>query len=296
MSGRRVRIGVTAGDPGGIGPEVLAKALPPIELETEREVEFVRIGYTEPLHCGQATLEGARLALEALEEAAYRLRLGELDGVVTGPVCKQTLRQVGFAFPGQTEFFAAQAGVAEVSMLFHAREIAVGLVTIHEPLRRVPELLTVAAVERAGKHLAEFLHCTLGRHPRIAVAGLNPHAGEGGDFGDEEQSQIVPALERLRAQTEAEWAGPFAGDSLFPQILAGQFDGMLAMYHDQGLAPLKAMFFEEAVNVTWGLPFVRCSPDHGTGFAIAGKGVASPKSMKFALRLAVRLVRLKKAK
>ncbi|MCX7712946.1 MAG: 4-hydroxythreonine-4-phosphate dehydrogenase PdxA [Chthoniobacterales bacterium] len=290
--GELPRIGITAGDPGGVGPEVVEKALRVVGDGREMGVEFVRIGVMEGRDSGRATLEGARLALSALEEAMEGLQSGELKGVVTGPVCKRTMREVGFKYAGQTEFFAERSGVGvnKVSMLFGARVWGVGLVTIHEALRRVASLVSEERVEVAGRHLAEFLVWRIGRKPRVAVAGLNPHAGEGGEFGDEEMRLIVPAIEKLRGEGVAEWEGPLAGDSIFPLMLGGKFDGMLAMYHDQGLGPLKAVFFHEAVNVTWGLPFVRCSPDHGTGFEIAGKGEASAGSMEAALRIAAELV------
>jgi 4-hydroxythreonine-4-phosphate dehydrogenase len=209
--------------------------------------------------------------------------------VVTGPVSKDALQNFGFPFPGQTEYFAHQFGVADFGMLLTGQHLAVGLATIHEPLASVPRILTENRIHRIGILTADFLiRRGIGR-PRIAVAGLNPHAGENGAFGDEEIRVIRPAIDRLNASGTAAFTGPAVPDAVFRDAARGQFDAVIAMYHDQGLIPLKLLDFDNAVNVTLGLPKPRTSPDHGTAYNIAGKGLADPSSMIAAIRLACEL-------
>ena len=280
------RIGVTLGDPAGVGPEVVAAALDSMELPEGVLVDV--IGTVAGHTAGQATEASARAALEAMEESVRRLLVGEIQAVVTGPVCKHALHRVGFEFPGQTEFFAARAGVENFAMCLTGGALTVALVTAHVPLARVAPLLSVEEIVRVGRLLQDFLIWRGKKNPRIAVAGLNPHAGEQGDMGREEIDIIAPAVACLSLL--GNFVGPLPPDTLFHRAVDGDFDGVLCMYHDQGLIPLKLHAFHEGVNVTLGLPFIRTSPDHGTAFDIAGRGVARPDSMRQAIRLAVELV------
>ena len=285
MSARPLRIGITLGDPAGIGPEVVSAALESVQLPEGTCVDM--IGSSEGHAVGKPTDASAGAAVDAMEEAARRLLAGEIQAVVTGPVCKHALHRVGFEFPGQTEFFAARAGVENFAMCLTGGALTVALVTAHVPLEKVPEILNEAEIVRVGCLLREFLVLKGKKIPRIAVAGLNPHAGEQGDMGREEIDIIAPAVACLSQM--GNFVGPLPPDTLFHRAVEGDFDGVLCMYHDQGLIPLKLHAFHEGVNVTLGLPFIRTSPDHGTAFDIAGRGVARPDSMRHAIRLAVEL-------
>jgi len=279
-------IGITLGDAAGIGPEVVAAALRSGKLDGG--FEYRVIGEKADARPGEPTAATARAAGAALEESARRALAGEVAAVVTGPIHKARMQAEGFAFPGQTEFFAARAGVRDFAMCLTGGALTVALVTAHVPLRAVAENLHAGEIVRVGRLLAAFLTRRLGRAPRIAVAGLNPHAGESGVLGLEEITIIAPALTLLGAP---EFSGPFSPDTVFHRAVAGEFDGVLCMYHDQGLIPLKLHAFDSGVNVTLGLPFPRTSPDHGTAFELAGKGTARPDSMIAALRLAAELAR-----
>jgi 4-hydroxythreonine-4-phosphate dehydrogenase len=276
---------MTLGDPAGIGPEVVSAALGSIQLPEGVCLDV--IGSSEGHTVGKPTDASARAAVEAMEEAARRLLAGEIQAVVTGPVCKHALHRVGFEFPGQTEFFAARAGVEDFAMCLTGGALTVALVTAHEPLARVASLLSVEEIVRVGRLMQDFLILRGKKNPRIAVAGLNPHAGEQGDMGREEIDIIIPAVACLSQL--GSFVGPLPPDTVFHRSVEGDFDGVLCMYHDQGLIPLKLHAFHEGVNVTLGLPFIRASPDHGTAFDIAGRGVARPDSMRQAIRLAVEL-------
>jgi 4-hydroxythreonine-4-phosphate dehydrogenase len=276
---------MTLGDPAGIGPEVVSAALGSIQLPEGICVDV--IGSSEGHTVGKPTDASARAAVDAMEEAARRLLAGEIQAVVTGPVCKHALHRVGFELPGQTEFFAARAGVEDFAMCLTGGMLTVALVTAHVPLVKVPGMLSEAEIVRVGCLLRDFLLLKLKKNPRIAVAGLNPHAGEQGDMGREEIDIIAPAVACLSQM--GNFVGPLPPDTLFHRAVEGDFDGVLCMYHDQGLIPLKLHAFHEGVNVTLGLPFIRTSPDHGTAFDIAGRGVARPDSMRQAIRLAVEL-------
>mgnify|MGYP000240441135 CR=1 FL=1 len=281
-------IGLTAGDPSGVGPELLAAALGHCPEGVVLEV----IGDAPALDPGRPSREGSLMALASLEEAARRAMSGELAAVVTGPVSKKNLHEVGFAFPGQTEFFAARAGVEDFAMLLTGGPLTVALVTAHVPLREVAPMLATEEIVRVGNLLASFLRRRGIAAARIAVAGLNPHAGEQGDLGDEEERLIAPAIPLLAAANPGvSFAGPLSPDTVFWRASQGDFDAVLCMYHDQGLIPLKLLGFHDGVNVTLGLPFVRTSPDHGTAYEIAGAGKARPDSFLSALRLAAELVK-----
>jgi 4-hydroxythreonine-4-phosphate dehydrogenase len=281
-----VKVGITCGDPAGIGPEVVHGALASDGLP--RDIECIVIGATNSFSPGEPTLASARHAIHALEEAVAMAKSGELQAVVTGPVSKKILHNAGFVFPGQTEFFAQRCGVSDFAMCLTGGRITVALVTAHVPLANVAGLLKPSEIVRVGRLLCSFLIARGKLSPRIAVAGLNPHAGENGDLGREEIEIIAPAVHSLALSLAgvATVSGPHPPDTLFHRVIEGDFDAVLCMYHDQGLIPLKLLAFHEGVNVTLGLPFPRTSPDHGTAFDIAGKGLASPASMLAAVRLA----------
>jgi 4-hydroxythreonine-4-phosphate dehydrogenase len=327
------KLAITCGDPAGVGPEVIAAwlAAHPAEVRDVVVLGPTRWLATLPLRAdqrlavgleefaatpGRPTGEGALVAWAAMQRAANGCRAGEFAGVVTGPVSKEWLARIGYPYPGQTEFFAAQWG-GDPTMAFCGGKLRVVLLTWHVPLRTVPEYLTEANFARTVRAADELARACKAESPdsatsegvapsapknggdeappsdrwspRIGVCGLNPHAGEGGILGDEEQRIIDPILADLR--TEFPGLGRCEpSDTLFARQLRGEFDVLIALYHDQGLAPLKAVDFDEAVNVTLGLPHVRTSPDHGTAFGIAGKGVANPGSFTNAVAVARRLL------
>ena len=286
------RIGVTLGDPAGIGPEIVRAALTSGHLP--KSAEYIVIGKFVDWSLGKPTHETAQAAAAALDEAVSLAQNKTIDAVVTGPIHKARMYEIGFEFPGQTEFFAARCGVKNFAMLLTGGKITVALVTTHLPLAEVPGALNREEIVRVGLLLNEFLMRRGTKSPRIAVAGLNPHAGESGALGGEEIETIAPAVAELNSSLvtghlSPSFAGPFSPDTLFHHVANGDWDGALCMYHDQGLIPLKLHAFYEGVNVTLGLPFPRTSPDHGTAFEIAGKGIARPDSMIAAIKLAVEL-------
>lgn len=270
-----IRLAVTLGDPDGIGPEIVDKA-----LREPHDAEITTVG---------SRSGGARAALDAIDEAAALALDGKVDGIVTAPVSKERIARLGVPFTGHTEHLAARAGVRHPVMCFVAGSLKVGLVTTHAPLRTLPALVTTDRVLATLRGMAAGLRDFFGvPDPRLAVCGLNPHAGEGGTLGREEIDAIAPAVELARAEgIRAE--GPWAGDTVWHRPC----DGIVAMYHDQGLGPVKAMH-PDAVNATLGLPFVRTSPDHGTAFDIAGAGAADPRPMIAAVRLAVEMGRARR--
>jgi len=237
---------------------------------------------------GRPDLEGARNSLDALEFAVGLTRAGTASGLVTGPVAKAQLYAIGFVHPGQTEFVAERCGVASelVAMMLMGPTLKVIPVTTHVPLRDVPDLLSLERIVAKGRAAVRGLQRQFGiARPRLAVAGLNPHAGEEGTLGREEIETIAPAIERLREEGY-DVSGPHAPDIMFSSRRRRGYDAALCMYHDQALIPLKALHFDEGVNVTLGLPIVRTSPDHGTAFDIAGKDLADPDAMIAAIRTA----------
>jgi 4-hydroxythreonine-4-phosphate dehydrogenase len=292
MSTRNRRIGITLGDCAGIGPEIVEIALKSGRVPDSNE--YVVLGRQPNCEPGQPTLETARAAAAALEEAVTLARRGQLNAIVTGPVHKARMYEVGFRFPGQTEFFAERCGVENFAMCLTGGKLTVALVTTHIPLRKVSRALKQSEIVRVGLLLEEFLRSRGKTASRIAVAGLNPHAGESGKLGLEEIEIITPAIEELNSslvapQSSLVFIGPVSPDTVFNRAIEGEFDAVLCMYHDQGLIPLKLHAFHSGVNVTLGLPFPRTSPDHGTAFEIAGKGIARPDSMIAAINLAVEL-------
>jgi 4-hydroxythreonine-4-phosphate dehydrogenase len=303
------KLAITCGDPAGVGPEIIATWLSAHAAEADgvvvigsarwlatlpAGVERVAVGPADyEATPGKPDATGARVAIAAMETAAAGCRDGRFAGVVTGPVSKAELVKVGYAFPGQTEFFADRWG-GEPGMAFCGGKLRVVLLTWHLPLRDVASRLTAdnfIRTVRAADALARAEGIT---QPRIAVCGLNPHAGEDGLLGDEEHALIDPILDGLRGEFPG-LSRTLPGDTVFARQLRGEFDVSIALYHDQGLAPLKVIDFDESVNVTLGLPFVRTSPDHGTAFGIAGKGVASAMSFANAVTVARRLINLRSA-
>jgi 4-hydroxythreonine-4-phosphate dehydrogenase len=307
------RIALTLGDPRGIGPEIAAKALrrvpAGIEVVTvgplalldllpgphaeagDAPAGYVRrhrvtwggeeVDYPE-LRC---PADAAGLITRAQVERAVALaRAGEVDAIVTGPAEKAALHAAGVAYPGHTEWLAALAGARDVVMMLTDERLRVALATTHVPLRDVPRLLTAERVERTGRITADALRGWWGiAAPRLAVCALNPHAGEGGLFGREDLDVLAPAAAALGA------AGPFPADTVFVRALRGEFDAVIAPYHDVGMTAIKVAAFGSAANVTLGLPFIRTAPDHGTAFDIAGTGAADPGSLLAALGLAAML-------
>lgn len=283
-------IGYTLGDQAGIGPEIMRAALAAMAGE---QAEFRPMGPAIHATPGCPTRETAKAALEQLESAATALKEGSIDAVVTAPISKENLHSVGFHFPGQTEFFADRLGVPDFAMCLTGQRLTVALGTIHTALADVPRLLTTSELVRIGTLLADFVRRTSGKPaPHIAVAGLNPHNGENGAFGDEEARIIAPAIQQLSAALPwARFTGPCVPDCVYRDAALGHFDAILAPYHDQALIPLKLLDFDNAVNVTLGLPRYRTSPDHGTAFSIAGKGIANPSSTIRAFQLALSCAR-----
>ena len=285
------RIGITIGDCAGIGPEIIELALKSGHIPSS--IAYVVLGRRPDCKPGVPSSETARAAAAVLEEAVTLARRGELDAIVTGPVHKARMYEVGFRFPGQTEFFADRFGTKNFAMCLTGGELTVALVTAHIPLSKVPRALKQSEIVRVGLLLAEFLRSRGKNAPRVAVAGLNPHAGESGKLGVEEIKVITPSVEELNRSPTTDrrslFSGPISPDTVFNRAIEGEFDAVLCMYHDQGLIPLKLHAFHSGVNVTLGLPFPRTSPDHGTAFEIAGKGIARPDSMIAAINLAVEL-------
>jgi 4-hydroxythreonine-4-phosphate dehydrogenase len=310
---RTVRLAVTLGDPRGIGPEVAATAARTVTAEQPESLRLVYVGPSSlapagardvvpvPMSDPREPAEAGRVAAAAIRAAVRMALAGEVSGVVTAPIDKAALHAAGEPFPGHTEMLAALAHVADVVMLMTAETTRLGgplrvvLATKHVPLAHVPALLSsdllvtqARIVERALRDDWQI------PHPRLALCAVNPHASDGGLFGDEEARIVAPALEKLRADG-LDATGPLPADTVFVRALRGDFDVVIAPYHDVGMAAFKTASFGRGVNVTLGLPFVRTSPDHGTALDIAGKGVADPSSMAEAIRLATRLARARHA-
>lgn len=260
-----------------------SRALPVIPLD---EAVSAQAGRPDPAY--------ARSVIESIETAVRLVGDGSASALVTNPIAKHVLYEAGFRHPGHTEFLAALASEATGEpchpvMMLWSEHLAVVPVTIHIPLSAVPSVLTTELIVLTGRIVARELRERFGLpHPRLAVAGLNPHAGENGAMGSEDKDVIVPAIGILRAEG-IDVAGPLPADTMFHARARSRYDAALAMYHDQALIPIKTIAFDEGVNVTLGLPFVRTSPDHGTAFDIAGKGIARPDSLIAAIRLAARL-------
>ena len=347
-------IGITVGDPAGIGPEISVKAvfsedvlacchpvligdekglqeecrrqgyrpvplhvepgaplpadwngpllLPAIPLGTRTDrthrsaAQYLSLPPTlpgsEPIELGRAQAAAGRAAAAAIETAVDLCLSGYLDAMATAPINKTSFSLAGIPFPGHTEYLAWLTGCEDFAMAFIAPRLRVALLTIHVPLHEVPRLVRRPTLERLIHLVDRELKGYGLASPRIALAGLNPHAGEGGLFGEEEQREMLPAIQSCRADA-INVSGPYPGDTLFLRAYQGEFDLVIACYHDQGLIPIKCFSFGEAVNVTLGLPLIRTSVDHGTAFDLAGKGIADASSMRAAIRLAAELARLR---
>lgn len=248
-----------------------------------------------PVEFGKETLSAGKLAQEALIKSYQLLKKHEYDAVVTMPVSKHSLHLAGWQYPGQTEFFTQMSGVQEPLMILCTDFLRVALVTIHEPIRKVADLLNIDniadCIQRFNLSL-KFDYNVV--KPKIAVLSLNPHAGENGDIGSEENDIIIPAIRKANKRFQTAF-GPFASDGFFAHGDYQQYDGILAMYHDQGLIPLKLLAKEGGVNFSANLPIVRTSPDHGTGFSISGTNIANPQSTLDAINLAISVVNNRKA-
>lgn len=319
-------LAVSLGDPAGVGPELIAEAwarrdaerLPPFfvsggadllrEAAMRRGVDLPIVRIDDPAEAfgtvsralpilgeidapyrpGEPAENGARLARASLEAAAALAIAGTAAALVTGPVSKDQLAKVGFAFPGQTEFVASACGapVQDAVMMLAGPQLRTVPMTVHCALAEVPGRLSVELIVRRSRIVADALRNDFGiAIPRLAICGLNPHAGENGRMGREEIEVIAPAIAALRAEG-IDATGPHPADTLFAPHLRASYDVAIAMYHDQALVPLKALDFDHGVNVTLGLTIVRTSPDHGTAFGIAGMGIASPNAMIAAIRMA----------
>ena len=285
------RIGLTCGDPAGIGPEIAERAARDVRVTEVCEPVVYgpeAEGAAAAFEPGVAAAAAGRAAFDIVCRATSDALAGRIDAMATGPINKTALRLAGLPWRGHTDLLARLTGAADVAMMFHADRLRVVLATVHVPLAEVPALLTRERLERtitlAASELPRFGYAA----PRLAVAGLNPHAGEHGLMGGEEEQVLRPAIEAVRARG-VHVEGPLPGDTVFVRAVNGEFDAVVACYHDQGLIPVKLLAFGSAVNVTLGLPIVRTSVDHGTAFDIAGQGVADPSSMIAAVRLAAKL-------
>jgi 4-hydroxythreonine-4-phosphate dehydrogenase len=284
-------VAITVGDPAGIGPEIAAKAAAdPRVLAVCEPVLYApdRIDVAP----GVLSALAGRAAYDIIVRAVGDAQRGVVQAIATAPVNKEAFRLAGVPWNGHTDLLAHLTGSSHVAMMFESEALRVVLATVHIPLAEVARALTKASLEATIDLTARELPRFGVARPRIAVAGLNPHAGEHGLFGGEEQSVITPAIAACRTRG-IDVSGPFPGDTVFVRARRGEFDVVIACYHDQGLIPVKLVAFGQAVNVTLGLPIVRTSVDHGTAFDIAGKGVANPESMIAAVLLAARLATVK---
>jgi 4-hydroxythreonine-4-phosphate dehydrogenase len=320
------KIAVTMGEPGGIGPEVTVKALADPEVmdschpvvigdrsvledavrlanlsikvvavhdlsesrPASGRIEVLDACRSTPFEKGAPSENGGRVAVEYVKKAAALALTGESDAIVTAPLSKESLNMAGHSWPGHTELLAEQSGTKSFAMMFVSSRLNIILSTIHVSLRRVPDLINeerVSDIIGLSMKGADMLGI---QGPRIAVAGLNPHAGESGIFGNEEIRSIIPAIQKSQ-EKGINVSGPYPPDVVFYRAYNGDFDMVVCMYHDQGLIPFKMLAFDTGVNVTVGLPIIRTSPDHGTGFDIAWKNMARPSSMIEAIKLATRI-------
>ena len=287
----RPRIGVTVGDPAGIGPEIARKAAADARVSSICEVILYGPSSDEEIarfERGRVSEASGRAAYEAIVTATSDASAGRIDAIATAPINKEAFAAAGLPWRGHTDLLAHLTGSRRVAMMFYAETLRVVLATVHIPIADVPRALTRDVVEGTIELAARELPRFGIAHPRLAVAGLNPHAGEHGVIGTEDGEVIAPAVAALCAKG-IQVAGPFPADTIFVRAMRGEFDAVVACYHDQGLIPIKLVAFGQAVNVTLGLPIVRTSVDHGTAFDIAGKGVADPSSLIEAIKLAARL-------
>lgn len=311
------KIAVTLGDPAGIGPEIALKAILSKEIVSvcepvivgdriviEQAVEKLSLPFDlkkiklidtgeikdRNFEKNKPTAEGGRACVSYIKKAVELALNKSVDAIVTAPISKEALKMAGFKWPGHTELLAELTGTKDYAMMFYSDKLKVILVTIHTALKNVPEMIKKEKVLKTillAKKSCDMMGI---ENPKIAVAGLNPHSGETGIFGDEEIREISPAVDKAQSMG-IPVSGPYPADTLFHRAYNGEFDIIVCMYHDQGLIPLKMIAFDKAVNVTIGLPIIRTSPDHGTAYDIAWKGIANPSSMIEAIKLAARLRR-----
>ena len=287
----RPRIGITVGDPAGIGPEIARKAAADAEVLAVCEPVLYGPSSTSelaPFAVGRVSAAAGRAAYDAILAAVADAQSGAIEAIATAPINKEAFAAAGVPWRGHTELLAHLTGSTRFAMMFYAEELRVVLATVHIPLSEVPGALTRPLLESivslAAEELPRFGH----PRARLAVAGLNPHAGEQGVIGGEEEAILRPAIQACQA-CGIDVTGPFPADTIFLRAVRGEFDAVVACYHDQGLIPVKMAAFGRAVNVTLGLPIVRTSVDHGTAFDIAGRGLADPSSLIEAIKLAARL-------
>ena len=281
------KIALTVGDPAGIGPEIVAKAAADPEVRAVCE-PIVFDAPVDGIRMGEVSAAAGRSAYDTIVRAVDAARRGEVNGIATAPVNKLAFAQAGLPWKGHTDLLAHLCGTSQVAMMFHAPELKVVLITVHVPLAEVPSLITPELVGQTITITCQAMPRFGIAFPRLAIAGLNPHAGEGGVIGVEDTTVLAPVVQDARARG-IDITGPVPADTVFVRAARGEFDCVLACYHDQGLIPVKLLAFGHAVNVTIGLPIVRTSVDHGTAFDIAGKGVADAGSMIEAVKLAARL-------
>jgi len=307
------RIGITIGDINGIGPEVALKAVGKtrwpadvrfifigpesiireqasiLKIPVSRQTDFLNVGQASlPVHPGKVRADASRTAAEAIFRAAEECLAGELDAMVTAPICKEGFHRAGVQVPGHTEYLAELTHTRKFGMMLIGGGLRVMLVTRHIPVSEISEVLTRKNIREAIELTGQALKLFGYKNGKIGVCGLNPHAGDGGIIGREEIDLINPAIRTARKKG-FNVSAAIPADTIFYEALKGDYDAVVAMYHDQGLGPLKMVGFDEGVNVTLGLPIIRTSPDHGTAFGIAGKNQANPKSMKNAIALAIEL-------
>jgi len=320
------KLALTMGDPGGVGPEIIIKALyssevrrycapivigdrivieealkllklpltlkiikSPEESQTASgSINLIDVRVMKKFKKGQPTAKSGRACVSYIKKAVELALIKQVDGIVTAPISKKAFKMAGFTWPGHTEMLADLTNTKEYAMMLVGGPLRVILATIHVPLKSVPALITKDRVLKTIRLAMKACDMFGIKNPKIAVAGLNPHAGEAGIFGDEEIKKIIPAVEAAKKEG-IPVSGPYPPDTIFHKTYKGEIDIIVCMYHDQGLIPLKMIAFEEGVNVTVGLPFIRTSPDHGTAYDIAWKGVASPTSMIEAIKLAAML-------
>lgn len=328
---RKPKIGISIGDINGIGPEVVLKSLQdqrithlftPVIYASSKVISFYRKQQDTAFHffqapsinrtntkkvnvinvlneevsiqCGEANSDGGKYAILSLKAAVKDLKTGEIDALVTAPINKDLMRNEGFEFAGHTEYLTKEAGSVESLMLLVHEDLRVGVVTGHIPVSEVASALTKEKIDQKLTILMESLKTDFGiNKPKVAILGLNPHAGENGLLGFEDQEIILPVIDWWKNKGHLVF-GPFSADGFFGTKRYKNFDGVLGMYHDQGLIPFKTLAFDEGVNYTAGLPFVRTSPDHGTGYDIAGQNQASPESFRNALYLALDIIKRRK--
>lgn len=311
-SNKRICVGITMGDPSGIGPEIIAKALDNLKLR--RLADFMIIGdewvflkATRIKHVlkgiefldlknvnrknfsfGKIEKDYGRASMEYIKKALELIKKGKINCLVTAPISKEAINLAGYRYPGHTEYLAEFFDLDDVAMMLVAKRLKVALVTRHIPLKVITQVLNSKDIYKTIKLTFKGLKDLFNiKQPSIAVCGLNPHASDGGLLGDEEERIIKPAINLAKDQNIS-IDGPFPSDTVFYRALQGEYHAVIAMYHDQGLIPIKMMGFNKVVNFTLGLPFVRTSPGHGTAFKIAGKQEASSLSMQEAIRLAIK--------